>query len=623
MSIDVSSNNITEEKETKGSPHRGWFSGKIRITLLKWNMGFFVCAALLFVIAGLRYFAAYSLPADFLGVSYTVAAFASHFASMALISWAILILPLTLILPYKKVIIPFSILLVSIILTLVLLDSQIYTSHRFHFTLLTIRILGWKTWGFGIFYVLIFILLNSFIAKIVWNRIIVLRKKNFFVLFTSLTIVLLLFTHITHIWADAVGYLPVTRFTTTLPLFYPSTDKRFMVKHGFADISSRRDLPHNLSTKNSDFYYPLAPLRYDSSVNKNNILLIGIDALRNDAFNPELCPNIYKYAIDTGIIFTNHWSGGNSTKMGLFSLFYGIPPTYQQYVESNKRSPVLIDRFLDQKYAAGIFTSYKLYAPACLDVTAFVKIPDLRLETKIPGSQDVYRKDSAITAEWKSWLDNKSPAQPFFSFLFYDCLSVEGFPPSYADRVKTNEQMDKYQKKFEHYKVGVQYIDSLIGTVLDDLYKRDLMKNTIVIITSDHGEEYDDNKLGFSGHGSAFSSYQLRIPLIVFWPGKDNSIIEKRTSHYDIIATLMKDALGCINKESDYCSGNNLFSGNQWNWLITGSYYNFAIVEPQHVIVQYPGGYYEMRDNSYNVVSRNPSANVALALSEMGRFFRK
>jgi membrane-anchored protein YejM (alkaline phosphatase superfamily) len=54
----------------------------------------------------------------------------------------------------------------------------------------------------------------------------------------------------------------------------------------------------------------------------------------------------------------------------------------------------------------------------------------------------------------------------------------------------------------------------LIGTVLKDLEQRRLMDKTVVLITSDHGEEF----------------------------GESSAVYEHRTSHYDIIPTLMQNA---------------------------------------------------------------------------------
>lgn len=600
-----------------------WIHSNDRVKLLRWSAGYFAIAALIFIGVGTRYLSAYSFPSDIFSIVYTLSAFISHFASIALIAWVLAIFPLTLLFPFKKVILPLCILIVSFITCLILLDSQLYTAHRFHFTLLTIKIMGWKTWGFGIIYMIILLVFTSFATKLTWEHFVVNRKKVHITLFTSIIIALLLFTHAVHILADATGIVNITRFTTTLPLFYPTTDKKTMTKYGFANISGRRDLPSNFGNAGGNFSYPLNPLSF-SPAQPHNILLICIDDLRGDKMTETLAPNCMRYSSQYGVRFTNHWSGGNSTKMGMFSLFYGIPPTYQQYMQSIKQSPVLIDRFQECNYPIGIFTSYKLYAPAELDMTAFAKIPNLRLETKLEGENTPWRADSSITAEWQTWLDKNSVKQPFFGFLFYDALSNESYPPSYASRIKLTDRAPKLQCRAEKYSVSVQYVDSLIGIVLDDLQKRGLFENTIVIITADHGEEYDDNKLGYTGHGSAYSKYQLQVPLIVLWPGKEPSIIGKRTSHNDIIATLMKDALGCQNPESDYCSGTNLFTNTQWDWLITGSYYNFAIIEPTQTTVQFPGGFFEVRDTNYQILPRIQfSSTMTTALHEMGRFYNK
>jgi membrane-anchored protein YejM (alkaline phosphatase superfamily) len=601
-----------------------WWQMKKRLELFRWSAGFFSIATILMLLIGLLYISTYRLPGDLLSIIYTFTAFTSHFASFSIIAWAALIFPLIVLLPYRKFIIPVCVLLSSVVLCIELLDAQVYTSHRFHFNLLTIRILGWKTWGFGIVYLFILLIFNSFVAKISWNHFVYERKKLWLTISIPLTLVFLLFTHVTHIWADAKGYVNITRFTTTLPLFYPSTSKRFMIKHGIVDISNRRGIPQKFTSSGNEFTYPQKPLEFAISNPGRNILIIAIDGMRHDMMNPANAPRCFDFASRNGTIFKNHYSGGNSTKMGTFSLFYGIPPTYQQYIESHKRSPVLMDRLLQTGYATGIFTSYKLYAPANLDVTAFVKVPDLRLETVIPDPQAPYRNDSAITDQWKSWLDQKRGDQPFFGFLFYDALCTESYPPAYKDRIQYDKGMTEIQKKFVRYKVSLQYTDSLVGSVLQDLTRRALLDSTVVIITSDHGEEFNDNGLGFNGHGSSFSDWQIRTPFVTIWPGKPKGTVERRTSHYDIVATLMKEVLMVTNQESDYCSGKNLFSEEDWSWLLTGSYFNFAIVEPNQVTVQFPGGYYEVRDRHYQIIKRPQiSPNIVSALSEMGRFFRQ
>ena len=599
-----------------------WFLLPDRLTLLHWSAGLFSAGALITIVIALRYFTVYKFPFEPLAIVYTIAAFVSHFASILLIVWLALVLFPILIIPFKKIIIPWCVFLVAVIMTLTLLDSQLYATHRFHFTFLTIKIFGITTWGFGILYLVICTVFTSFSAKLVWNRVIIRKKSIFLAISLPLTIVLLLITHITHIWADANAYIPITRFTATLPLFYPTIDKDRMRKMGF---HTRPD--HKLLVKHqkrgSDLAYPLDSLSFSDST-LPNILIIAVDAMRYDVMNDTCAPQCMEFARNEGIHFTNHWSGGNSTLMGVFSLFYGLSPTYQKHIESNKISPLFIDRLLSRGYSMGIFTSYRLYSPANLDVTAFVKIPDLRLETKIPGKSLPHRNDSAITEEWKNWLDNQNRDKPIFGFLFYDALCSRDFPENYSNRIPETKDTSAFAEEFRLYKISMLHIDSLIGSVLFDLKGRDLFESTIIVITADHGDEFDDNGIGIKGHGSAFSDYQLRTPLLVFWPGKEPAVIDKRTSHNDIVATLMKNGLRCINECSDYSIGIDLFTDKQWQWLIVGSYYNFAIIEPEQVTVQFPGGYYQVRDHRYRIVSKPVySRHLTTALKEMGRFYKK
>ena len=597
-----------------------WVHLPDRLPLLRWSAGMFSVCALLSVIIGLRYFSVYEFPHEPLAIVYTITAFTSHFGSIALIVWLALVAPVLLVFPFRKLIRPWTVLIIAVILTLTLLDSQLYTTNRFHFTFLTIRIFGIKTWGFGLLYLAICTVFISFCSRLLWERM-KLRKSMYTVITVPIVLVLLLFTHLTHIWADATGYVPVTRFTATLPLFYPSTDKKRMRKMGFTPRTVQQ--PVQTDKKGSRFRYPLNQLVFSDTA-QPNVLIIGIDDMRSDMLNDTCTPRCLSFAHEHGIIFANHWSGGNSTKMGLFSLFYGIPPTYQQQIESNKISPVMIDRFLEKKYSTGIFTSYRLDAPACLEATAFVRIPGLRIETKLPGAHAPARNDSAITDQWKTWLDTTTKERPFFGFLFYDALCTHATPSSYRNRIPIPPDASRRDEEFARYKNSMTYIDSLIGVILDDIEKRSLNENTIIFITADHGEEFDDNGLGIRGHGSSFSDYQLRTPLIVIWPGHTPEIRTKRTSHNDIVATIMKHGLGCRNDVSDYSSGFDLFSENEWEWLIAGSYYNFAIIEPHQVTVQFPGGYYQTRDHRYRILSKPTySSGLASALQEMGRFYPK
>ena len=169
-----------------------------------------------------------------------------------------------------------------------------------------------------------------------------------------------------------------------------------------------------------------------------------------------------------------------------------------------------------------------------------------------------------------------------------------------AERFATG---DKQRRLWRQYRLAMQVLDAQAGRVLDALQARNLMDNTIVLIASDHGYEFDDNGIGHFGHASNFSAAQLRSTLLMHWPGREPQAVTYRTSHHDLPVTLLQDAFGCTNPPRDYAVGRNLFSGESWDWTMAGSYTDHAIVEPGQVIVSHPGGFVEVRGPGYRPVS--------------------
>ena len=99
--------------------------------------------------------------------------------------------------------------------------------------------------------------------------------------------------------------------------------------------------------------------------------------------------------------------------------------------------------------------------------------------------------------------------------------------------------------RFALYQTSIHYTDTLVGQVLDDLDRRGLAEETVVIVTADHGEEFQESGPEYRIHGSGFSRYQLQVPLLVAWPGREAIHASYRTSHYDIAPTLLGDLAGC------------------------------------------------------------------------------
>ena len=593
-----------------------------RQRLLRWANGFALANAALLAIVGLRYLWYYSPLTPLVGWTYAALAYVGHLSALAYAP-LVLLAPVMLLIPWPRLVLPLAVSLSSILLSFLLLDSLVFAENRYHLGVLTFTMLAPQTRAFLALYFVLGVVVEAMVALWIWKRTVPLPARRLEWCVPLALGVCLLASNLIHAWSEAHYYAPVTAFTRYLPLYQPRTD-RGLVRLGLVDRPSAREKGVSASlgwSADRGLNYPLAPLRCNPRPPLLNVLLVVIDAMRADALTPAVAPRTAELA-QNALHFDLHYSGGNSSRSGMFSLFYGVPATYWDAFSSLTQPPVLMDLFRRNGYQLGLFASAPVYRAAALDRTALARVPNLRLETVSPY-QGSSGWDRAVTEEWFGWLDRRDPSRPFFGFLYYDAAVSLEPPDNYPPVIPVPPGASTQMRQYARYLTAVHYVDSLLGRVLDDLQHRKLLESTVVIVTSDHGMEFDENGLGFTGHGTAFDELQMRTPLVIRWPGRRPERITHRTSHNDLAPTLVTELFGCTNPPSDYSSGHSLFSGVAWDWLIGAGYEDFALIEPDRVTVVFRSGY-EIRDGSYRLLPHPtlPRDLVRSAMHEMSRFYR-
>jgi uncharacterized protein len=594
-----------------------------RRRLLRWGNWFAVINVALLAVVGLRYLWYYAALGPSTAWVYAVLAYMGHLAVLAYVPYLLLV-PLIMLLPRLSVVIPISVLLANITLSFLVLDSLVFAENRYHLGVLTTTLLAPQTWAFVIVYFLVGAAIETMLAAWAWKRTALsapCRIERYLPLALGGCLVA---SHLIHWWAEAHYYVPVTAFTRYLPLYFPYRDAGKLARVGLLDRSQAREegLEAALARPpDGVLNYPQTPLRCVAPSPMLNVLLVVIDAMRADALTPEVSPRLSEFT-RRAIRFDRHYSGGNSSRPGMFSLFYGLPPTYWPAFAGLTRPPVLMDMFRQHGYQLGLFASAPLYRAVGLDRTALARVPNLRLQT-VTSRQGSSGSDRALTDEWYEWLGGRDPSRPFFGFLYYDAPVAVDAPVDYPSVMPVPPGASRQTIRRVRYLTAVHYVDSLVGGVLDDLGRRKLLESTVVIVTSDHGMEFDESGQGFTGHGTAFSEYQMRTPLVMRWPGKAPGQVARRTSHNDVAPTLLGGLFGCANPPADYASGQDLFQDAQWEWLIAASYDDYALIEPERVTIVHPAGY-EIRDRDYRLAGYPtiPRDVARAALHEMSRFYR-
>jgi hypothetical protein len=282
----------------------------------------------------------------------------------------------------------------------------------------------------------------------------------------------------------------------------------------------------------------------------------------------------------------------------------------QAFFQYFTASPVFIDLLLKNNYQVKTFTSASLIAPP-FDRTIFRKIENLNVETKGNSACD---RDIQITYDWLAVTEKYSSnadSQPIFSFIFYDALHAISHPSDFKGPFQPEWDYAKYELLnndldptpfLNLYKNSVYFLDSLVGKILFDLKVKGLLDNSWVVITSDHGQEFNDNKKNYWGHNGNYSAAQMQVPLLIYKPGGNHKVYNHWTSHYDIVPTIMTELFHCKNPIADYSIGKCINDTTNRDWLLVGSSDNFAILQPNRINTVYFNGTFDITDCQLNPI---------------------
>lgn len=607
-----------------------------------WIFWFFTGNALLFWGIGLHYLA--SIIPFHLSVSSlanqllaSLFLFSAFFGQLGLLACVAALIPTLLVFLYarKKLVFSVSVIIAFLFAYLLSIDTIVFGQYHFHlngviWTLLTgghankVFDLSWLEWLLiGVLSGLL-LALEIGLAILTWKK---LRYRAASLHYPIAMLACLLFSYyMLALLINTSTALALNQQAYTLPLYYEVLAKLLPGKHVLSELESlyRSDFVQ-INHANQKLQYPLHPLVYKPLKKPINIVFILIDSWRIDSLNAINTPNIYRFAQQSWQ-FQQHFSGGNGTQPGLFSLFYSLPASYWPATINQHKSPVLMDKLLAENYSMGIFASAELLAPP-FNQNVFVGVKNLKISTR---GDTPYDRDKQITQEFKQFI-TQTPS-PFFSFLFYDaahsfCVGhspVTIFQPSLAvcDRLTYTNHTNPL-RTINRYKNALYYIDELVGQDLALLKQRHLLDNTLVLITADHGNEFNDNHLGFWGHASNFTRFQIQVPLIIHWPGQKPLQIKHSTSHYDVVPTLLSRIFGLQNPLMDYSIGQSLFNKKTPDLLLVHSYTNLGLVNDKKILTIFPSGYYQIQNLHAQMLPNEalPMKHVLAALTLTHRYY--
>lgn len=153
------------------------------------------------------------------------------------------------------------------------------------------------------------------------------------------------------------------------------------------------------------------------------------------------------------------------------------------------------------------------------------------------------------------WLDNQAQTENFFCVIHLFDVHAPYAPMAPYDTAFCSEGVDGIsrwdltedgeilniedcQHLIDMYDSEILYTDNELGRLFSEIRLREIADSTLIIITSDHGEEFLEH--GGVGHGHALYQEQIHVPLIISGSGvSQGSISDVPAALYDIMPTTL------------------------------------------------------------------------------------
>jgi arylsulfatase A-like enzyme len=280
-----------------------------------------------------------------------------------------------------------------------------------------------------------------------------------------------------------------------------------------------------------------------------NVVVIVIDTLRADRLpfyghDRDTAPFLASLA-EHSLVFDAAWATSSWTAPATASIFTGLHPNEHgvrlglraDQKRAERERTHTLNRIPDEVETLPAFMrslGYRTFgASANPNVDARLGF-ERGFDRFSPFDPSVGKTAEGITRAVLEWREEMSASQPFFLYLHFadphgPYRRHEEWMPADAPRPKNPlDDIAAYESEIRHTDEHVRLLFDALG----------LGRDTLVVMTSDHGQEFLDH--GHRGHGWQLYSELTRVPLFVHYPADDRlrGRSSANVSNLDILATL-------------------------------------------------------------------------------------
>jgi len=293
-----------------------------------------------------------------------------------------------------------------------------------------------------------------------------------------------------------------------------------------------------------------------------NVILISFDTLRPDhlsclGYSRPTTPHIDSFARQ-GILFTQAISPAPWTTPAHYSLFTGLYPsacwpnlgdtTIAGMLRDNGYYTIALTAGISMSAAYGLNKGFNRYLE--FDSITNAEYPWLPWEPHEDGTRKIFERAA-------DWLESNRDKKFFMFIHHYECH--DPYESSHFLSSTSGDALLEQRKAL--YDGDIQRADKFFGSLLEELKRLNLFSNTIIILVSDHGEDFGDHffekdrippktanpipQISNVDHGHSVYDELIRVLMAFHIPGfkADKQRLENQVCLIDVLPTLL-DYLG-------------------------------------------------------------------------------
>lgn len=289
---------------------------------------------------------------------------------------------------------------------------------------------------------------------------------------------------------------------------------------------------------------------FTGDARRPNVILIIVDTLRADAVRPGDDDAVMPYLSELAtrsVYFSQARSPSSWTLPTMGSLFLARYPSEHLMGKRGwkdvlpRSGTTLAEALADHGYHTAALVSHPLLGQG-------------RVGRGFDDFRSMDRSTPEVTKAALAWLDaNADDKAPFFLYVHYidphnPYLAIDGFTAPRADDSGRRDftlamnpgagilkDTDEERREFWNYTESEQerlrqlydgearHVDHHLARLFAGFEERGLLGRSIVIVTSDHGEEFGEH--GIFGHGASLFEAAVRVPLIISLPDSTRALV--------------------------------------------------------------------------------------------------